>query len=291
MTRLSYAVVTPARNERANLERLAGSMVAQEHVPAAWVIVDDGSDDGTAELAASLTAEHAWIRIEGTGGDDGPVGQGRRRGRALDSFRAGVRRLSGELPDVIIKVDADTSFDPDYMLRLVERFALCPDLGIAGGACYEQEDGRWVRQKVIATHPRGASRAYRRECLDAVMTLESRMGWDGLDEVKARMRGYRSETVLDIGFRHHRATGGRESGRFGHFAAQGSAAWYMGYRPAYLALRVAYRVPKEPAAVGMLWGYARDAAARADRCPEPDVVRHLRDEQRLRAVVARGANP
>jgi biofilm PGA synthesis N-glycosyltransferase PgaC len=290
MAPLSYAIVTPARNEHENLERLAVSVAAQERLPYAWVIVDDGSDDGTAELAARLAAEHPWILVVSGGGDDGALQDGRRRGRALDSFRRGVRALR-ELPDVVAKVDADTSFDPDYFPRLVDRFAQHPDLGIAGGACYELQDGEWVRRKVIPTHPRGASRAYRRECLDAVMTLEARMGWDGLDEVKARMLGYRSEAVLELGFRHHRSTGERDRSALRHNASQGHAAYYMGYRPSYVLLRVLYRTPREPAAVGMLWAYLRDALRRAERCPERDVIRHLRGEQRLAAVLARGANP
>jgi biofilm PGA synthesis N-glycosyltransferase PgaC len=287
---MQYAVVTPARNERENLERLAAALVAQDQTPSAWMIVDDGSDDGTPELGARLAAEHPWIHVVATGGDSSGLRDGRRRGRALESFRDGVRALV-EIPDVVVKVDADTSFAPDYFARLVARFEARPDLGIAGGACYEQEGGEWVRRRVIPTHPRGASRAYRRECLDAVMTLEARMGWDGLDEVKARMRGYQSETVIDLPFYHHRSTGERERSRLRHNEAQGRAAWYMGYRPSYLTLRTLYRIPAEPAAVGMLWGYARSAVERAERCPERDVVRRLRDEQRLVVVLGRGANP
>ena len=59
---LSYALVTPARNERGNLARLAESVRAQQHGPDVWVIVDDGSDDGTRELGAQLAAEEPWIR-------------------------------------------------------------------------------------------------------------------------------------------------------------------------------------------------------------------------------------
>ena len=44
MTSLTYAIVTPARNERDNLRRLADSVCGQTHLPAEWVIVDDGSD-------------------------------------------------------------------------------------------------------------------------------------------------------------------------------------------------------------------------------------------------------
>jgi hypothetical protein len=105
------------------------------------------------------------------------------------------------------------------------------------------------------------------------------------------MRGFRSETVLDLAFYHHRSTGERERSALRHNAAQGGAAWYMGYRPSYLVLRTLYRLKSEPAAVGMVWGYAKGAVTRAERCPERDVVRHLRSEQRLVTVLGRGANP
>jgi glycosyltransferase involved in cell wall biosynthesis len=288
--RTGYALVTPARNERANLERLAGCVVAQSERPVAWVIVDDGSDDGSGELLAGLADRHDWIHVLDTGGPAEAIQDGRRRGRALDAFRHGVSAL-GEPVEVVVKVDADTSFDADYFEALARRFREQPDLGIAGGACYELEGGAWRRQRVASTHPRGASRAYRWACLEEVMTLDSRMGWDGLDEVKVRMQGYRSQTFLDLGFRHHRATGGRERSRLSHNAAQGSAAWYMGYRPSYLLLRTVYRLTREPSAVGMAWGYLSSAARREARCPERAIVRRLRDEQRLRVVLRNGAPP
>ena len=285
-----YALVTPARNELDNLTRLADAVVAQTLPPVAWVIVDDGSDDGSGELLEELATRHGWITAIETGGRRDGLERGRRQGRALDAFREGVSKL-GEPVEVVIKVDADTSFDADYFESLLARFREQPDLGIAGGACYELEDGEWQRRRVAKNHPRGASRAYRWACLELVLTLDSRMGWDGLDEVKARMHGYRSETFLDLGFRHHRATGGREPNRLAHNATQGNAAWYMGYRPSYLLLRTLYRSSSEPAAVGMAWGYIAAALRREARCPERAVVQRLREEQRLRTVLRTGAPP
>ena len=211
-------------------------------------------------------------------------------GRDLQAFRDGIRSLA-EIPEIVVKVDADTSFEPDYFERLLAQFAAEPDLGIAGGACYELEHGRWVRQKGDATHPRGASRAYRRECLDIVMTIDPRMGWDGLDEVKAALRGYRSATLIELGFRHHRLVGQREKGRLHNGAAQGRAAWYMGYRPSYVLLRTLYRMREDRGAAGMVLGYAMAMATRAPRCAEADVRRYVQQRQRLSALARRGAPP
>ena len=60
-TRVDYVVVTPARDEAANLSRLAACLVAQTMTPTAWIVVDHGSHDGTLEIAERLAREHEWI--------------------------------------------------------------------------------------------------------------------------------------------------------------------------------------------------------------------------------------
>ena len=286
MTSLSYAIVTPARNERDNLLRLAESVLAQDHAPVSWIIVDDGSDDGMAAVADDLARRHDWIRVVGTGEDAANLAMGRRRGRDLLAFRRGLSSLPAPV-DIFVKVDADTSFDPDYFGRLLGRFAERPDLGIAGGTCYELIDGEWQRIKVSGSHPRGASRAYRWALLDEVFALEPEMGWDGVDEVMAELRGYRTAGFTDFGFRHHRKVGERE-GRLRAGSALGRQAWYMGYRPSYLLLRALYRARENFASLAMVWGYAWSAATGAPRCPNLTVTRRVREGQRLRVVMRRG---
>jgi biofilm PGA synthesis N-glycosyltransferase PgaC len=279
----SYAIVTPARNERDNLERLAESILAQTTPPAWWIIVDDGSDDGMDEVATRLAAEHPFIRLERTNEGSDKLEEGRRQGRDLLAFRLGVRRLPTPV-DVFVKVDADTSFDAAYFGVLMGKFAGDPQLGIAGGSCWELEDGEWARVKVNASHPRGASRAYRWVLHDDVMALEPTLGWDGVDEVMAELRGLHTQGFTDIGFRHHRRVGERE-GRLRAGSALGRQAWYMGYRPSYLMLRAAYRSRTNVASIAMVYGYAAAAAARDPRCPQPLVVSRVRDQQRLREVL------
>jgi glycosyltransferase involved in cell wall biosynthesis len=283
---LSYAIVTPARNERENLARLARSVIAQTQRPRWWVIVDDGSDDGMEVVAAELAAEHPSIRVLHSGRDRDKVAEGRRQGRDLHAFRAGIRDLPAPV-DVFVKVDADTSFDDDYFERLLAKFDAQPDIGIGGGACSELEGGARARVKVAASHPRGASRAYRWELLDDVMALDATLGWDGVDEVMAELRGYRTQGFTDLGFRHHRRVGERE-GRLRAGSALGRQAWYMGYRPSYLLLRAVYRAWGNFASLAMIWGYAAAWVAGDPRCSHPLVVHRVREGQRLRRVLRRG---
>jgi glycosyltransferase involved in cell wall biosynthesis len=284
-----YALVTPARDERENLERLARSVREQIHRPAHWVIVDDGSQDGTREYALTLAEQDPSIIVVGTETAGGELADGRREGRDLLAFRHGIRSLPAPV-DIVVKVDADLSFDPDYFERLIGEFVADPTLAICSGSCHELQDGRWERRRVIPTAVWGASRAYRWERLDSVMELEPHVGWDGIDEIKAQLAGYRTGTVLDLPFRHHRPEGTREEARVRAHALSGRAAWYMGYRPTYIAMRSLYRARRDRAALGLLWGYMSAAATRAPRCPEPAVIDALRRRQRL-SVALRGAVP
>jgi biofilm PGA synthesis N-glycosyltransferase PgaC len=289
MSQLRYAVVTPARDEEANLPRLASALAAQTHPPAHWIVVDDGSRDATPQLLAELAARHPWIDVvDRRSGDGDGLPAGRREGRDLDGFRAGIRALPAPV-DIVIKIDADVDFDPDYCRELIGRFAADPALGIASGTCTERESGEWRRRTKTELTVWGASRAYRWSCVEDIFELEPRMGWDGLDELRVQLRGMTTRAFTDLPFRHNRPEGGREHSSLHQGAALGRASWYMGYRPSYLALRVLYRARREPTSVGMLWGFAVAAIGRAPRCAQRDVVALLRERQRLRTTLRRGA--
>jgi glycosyltransferase involved in cell wall biosynthesis len=287
---LRYAVVTPARNEEVNIARLGAAMAAQTQLPVVWITVDDGSTDRTLEVLGGFAAEHDWVKpMERPHAvREESLADGRRKARDLDAFLLGAVPLRGEV-DVIVKVDADIDFEPDYFERLIGEFEADPTLGIASGTCWEQEDGVWKRRTKAAGTVWGASRAYRSDCLTDLTALEPCMGWDGLDEVSVQLRGMRTQTFVDLGFRHNRPEGGRELSSLHQGEALGAAAWYMGYRPTYLVLRALYRARQEPAALGMIWGYARNAIRRVPQCPNRQLVREVRSRQRLLPTLLRGA--
>lgn len=276
MNRLRYAVVTPARNEAENLERLGGSLAAQTVLPARWVIVDNGSTDGTADAARRLAEQHPWIDLVESEAANGLV----RGAPIVRAFQRGLAELADDV-DVVIKLDADTSCEPDYHERLLSAFATDPRLGIASGSAWEQEDGTWHQRHMTGDHVWGAARAYRRACLDDVLPLEESMGWDGIDALKAHLAGWHTRTIVDLPFRHHRAEGARDGRRGRAWAAQGRASWFMGYRLWYLAARAAHHARREPAAVALLGGYVGAALRREPRCADASVRAHLRREQSL----------
>lgn len=281
MRELRYALVTPVRDEEANLPRLASSLSEQTVLPERWMIVDNGSTDGTVALASALAARHSWICVSQIPGQASPA----RGGQIVRAFLAGVDALDVD-PDVIVKLDADVSIEPDYFARLLAAFSAEPRLGIAGGTCWELEQGAWRPQRTTRDHVRGAARAYRRECFADVLPLAERMGWDGIDELKAQTRGWTTRSIADLPIRHHRPLGERER-RAAKWLAQGEMAYFMGYRPSYLLARSLYRAIREPTALAMVAGYLRSAMARAPRYRDAAVRKLLRDEQSLRRLPRR----
>ena len=100
----------------------------------------------------------------------------------------------------------------------------------------------------------------------------------------------RTETFVDLPSATTAPRAAASSRSLHHGEALGRASWYMGYRPSYLALRALYRARREPAALAMLWGYAGRGAHGASRAaPTARVVDALRERQRLRVALRRGA--
>jgi biofilm PGA synthesis N-glycosyltransferase PgaC len=290
-TALRYALVTPARNEAENLRRLGACLRRQTRPPALWVVVDDGSTDETRAVVEELAQQETWIRLiesPGVTARAGVLGEGRRQGRDVLAFNGGVAVVQEELgaPDLVLKLDADVSLEDDFFARLLGEFDADPQLGIAGGSCFELEDGEWVRRHVTGSHVRGATRAYRWACFEDVSPLEEQLGWDGIDEIKAVLHGWTTRSIYDLPFFHHRPVGARDGMRRS-WESQGATAHFMGYRPSYLVLRSLFQARHDPRALAMIWGYLRASAASAPQCADESVRAYLRGQQSLRRLPVR----
>jgi poly-beta-1,6-N-acetyl-D-glucosamine synthase len=281
---LTYALVTPFRDESENLPRLAAAVTAQWTLPEQWILVDTGSTDESVRVAEELAFTHDWVSLTRMEGDltirpGAPI---------VRAFKVGTATLRMN-PDVIVKLDADVSFDPGYFSGLLDAFTDDPRLGIASGYCLELENGGWRPKFVTADHVRGATRAYRWECLEEIGPLPEEVGWDGLDELKAAVLGWRTWTVPTLSFRHHRPVGARDGARSARWVAEGRCVYYMGYRPSYVFARSVGRAmrDRDPGAFTMLTSYIRSAVRRDQRYPDERVRKYLRAQQRLRFLPRR----
>ena len=288
---MNYAVITPAHNEAENLRRLVSSLESQTRAPQTWVIVDDRSTDETSGVVAEFARRHpTWITSISSPPDERPewleVESGRRAGRDVLAFRLGIEALP-TLPDVVVKVDADVSVEPDFFEQLLAAFSNDATLGIASGTCVENAGGEWVERYVTGDHVWGATRAYRTACLRAIWPLELRLGWDGIDQLRANALGWTTATLRQLPFRHHRPEGSREGSQTRAWQAQGWAAHYMGYRPSYLIVRALHHARREPSALAMIGAFVSSAVRREPRLDDLLVRRQLRRQQRLRELPQR----
>src|SRR5271154_5339692 len=106
---LKYVLITPARNEAAFIETTIQSVVAQTLLPLRWIIVSDGSTDGTDDIVKKYAAENPWMELVRM-----PERQERHFAGKVHAFNAGYARVKDLGYDVIGNLDGDTSFDGDY---------------------------------------------------------------------------------------------------------------------------------------------------------------------------------
>lgn len=151
---LDLSVVAPAHNERDNVERLVdevGDALRPLGIAFEFILVDDGSTDGTGELAMELCSGRPWLRVLRMLGT--PEGKGNGQSAA---FHAGFRAARGRL---IAVLDADLQNDPadiPAMLELLEREAA--DF-VQGDRSRSRADN-WMRKRTS-----GVGRLFRRVIL------------------------------------------------------------------------------------------------------------------------------
>src|SRR5262245_17047815 len=102
-------VCLPTYNERENLEAMIAALGEVLREGDRVLVIDDGSPDGTGELADGLAARHDWVSVlhrttkEGLG----------------PAYLAGFRRALDDGAELVLEMDCDFSHDPKDVPRLI----------------------------------------------------------------------------------------------------------------------------------------------------------------------------
>jgi len=272
-----YVIITPVRDEEAHLTATIKSVLAQSIPPAEWVIVDDGSSDGTGAIIDEAAHMRPWIRAIHR------ENRGFRQagGGVVQAFNEGYLNVATTDWEFIVKLDGDLSFEPDYFQRCFEYFESEPKLGVAGGSIYHMMEGRLALENCPAFHVRGATKIYRRACWEAIGGFLQAPGWDTLDEVKAQMLGWATRSFPDIQLIHHRYTGSAD-GMWRSWVKNGRANYISGYHPLFMLARCASRLVQKPylvGAAGLVYGYLTGYLKRMPQVNDPELIRYLRHQQ------------
>ncbi|MEU9390173.1 glycosyltransferase [Streptomyces sp. NPDC048324] len=109
-------VVVPARDEAAVLPAALPSLLAQDYPGRAEIfLVDDGSSDGTGDLARELAASHGGLPLTVGSPGDPPAGW---TGK-LWAVRHGIGLARARGPEYLLLTDADIAHEPDSLRELV----------------------------------------------------------------------------------------------------------------------------------------------------------------------------
>lgn len=281
-------IVTPVRNEAAHIDVIVRSVASQEQPPDLWMVVDDGSTDGTLQRLEALASEVPFLRVVSTPADFTVATRDRLAAAAAPrAFNFGLREAGGPSGFTHIgKLDGDTELPPDYFARVLAEFRANPRLGIAGGVRLERDGDGWKDLPIPRAHVPGALKLYSRECFEAIGGMLEILGWDAIDETYARMRGFETESFPALQTWHHRGWGtadGRLRGRmrYGHssYVAQQSPWWVT-----LKAFKVAQLPPRGISGFAYLYGYVRAWAKSAPRVEDPEFRRFVRRELRRRVL-------
>jgi poly-beta-1,6-N-acetyl-D-glucosamine synthase len=277
-----FVIVTPAFNEGTQIEETARSVLAQTVQPLRWVIVDDGSTDGTADVVRSLQARFPWI-----------VYQSRRKepqqayfASNVYAIMAGVTSVRDLAYEFLAVLDADITLPPDYYEQILARFDADPGLGAASGIFDDLVDGRL--QSVLhdrRTTPK-SMQVFRRACFEQIGGyLPLKYGAeDTCSCVMARMKGWKTWSFPELKAIHRRPMG------LGHSRNMRRARFHQGLCEYALATHPLFMIAKQlrrcllerPLLIGgalRLAGYAYGYLRHEPRQMPPDVIKYLRQEQ------------
>lgn len=285
----AYVMITPARNEADYIGRTLDAMVRQAHKPLRWVIVSDGSTDGTDEIVSRYLPANPWIELVRR-----PPGTERTFAAKVYAFNEGLERVR-DLPYAIIgNLDGDVDFGPDYMEFLLGRFAAMPELGVAGTHYTERGFHSFGDSYINEAHVNGQCQLFRRECFEEIGGYVPIRG-GGIDWVAvttARMKGWTTRSFADRTFEHLRTMGTASTGVLGARFHYGKKDYFLGGHPLWQLFRGTFQMTKKPYVAGglaLLAGYAWCWIRREPRAVSSELMGFHRGEQleRMRGLLTR----
>jgi glycosyltransferase involved in cell wall biosynthesis len=279
-------VIVPFLNEERYLGELLRSLGEQTRPPDRLLLVDDGSDDGSPAIAADFAERHDYARVLRRP----PRNVGRDRlagGVALAAFECGLMGVR-EHWDVAAKLDADLSLPPCTLATLERELVAEPALGIVGTYLAERgPDGVPARHRCPEDHVNGATKFYRRECYEQIAPIPSLLGWDTIDEIRARMRGWSTRSVeLPGGDPLHLRPMGTHDGLLRGHRRWGACAYTYGEHPLHILAVAVQRLADRPPLLGSanyVWGWVLAALRRMPRA-EPELRAHVARDTRRRVL-------
>jgi biofilm PGA synthesis N-glycosyltransferase PgaC len=279
-----YVLITPARNEAEFIELTLKSVVAQTVQPLKWIIVSDGSTDGTDEIVSKYATEYRWIELLRM-----PERRERHFAGKVLAFNAGQARVRDLPYEVIGSLDGDISFEPDYFSFLLGKLAEDSGLGLVGTPFREESSHTYDYRFASIEHVSGACQVWRRQCLEEIGGYVPVKGGliDHIAVLTARMKGWKTRTFTDKVCNHHRAMGTAQQSLLVSRFKNGAKDYAIGNHPIWELFRTTYQMTKRPFVVGGLmvgFGYFWSLIRRVERPVSRELMAFQRRQQMRRLI-------
>lgn len=273
--------IVPFLNEESCLAGFLRSIGEQTRLPDRLVLVDDGSTDGSLGVAERFAEGRPWVTVQ----TRPPRPAQRDRLAAANELRAFEWAIAQLEPgwDVVGKLDADLELSEQTLACLERAFEDHPRLGLAGTFLREADStGALVRLEIRPEHVHGATKFYRRACYEQIAPLPDYLGWDMIDEVRARMHGWGTQSfAVPGGDPLHIRPRGSYDGLARGFRRWGMGAWATGEHPLHVILHSILRMRERPRVLGganYLYGWMLAGMRRLPRA-EPELRAQVRRDQ------------
>lgn len=284
--KMSYVLITPARNEKAYIEKTIKSVIRQTILPKKWVIVSDASTDGTDDIVKRYAAEYNWIEFIRM-----PEQNEHNFAGKVNAFNAGYARVRDMQYDIIGNLDADISFEEDYFAFLLVKFVENTQLGVAGTP-FREELNQYDYRFTNIEHVSGACQMFRRECFESIGGYKpiAAGGIDWTAVTTARMKGWNTRTFTDKVCIHNRKIGTAKGNNLVAYFRFGKQDYFLGGHPIWEIFRCIYQMKFKPYMLGGLFLFSGYLGAFISRVKIPisqELVEFRRKEQiqRLKKIL------
>ncbi len=278
-----YVLVTPVKDEVGTIGKTIESVVGQTILPREWVIVSDGSTDGTDELILQAAAQHPWIILIQL-----PPRLTRSFAAVVENTERGIAALQTSDYKYLGLLDADVTFQPDYFEQLICHFDADPLLGLAGGVVIDigTPRDRFPRNRLDVP---GAVQFFRRRCFESLGGLIAlpEGGWDALTCVVARMNGFKTRLCTELVVDHLKPRNISQGGIVRRKWQMGVRDYALGYHPLFELVKCAGRIAQHPFVFGAIawWvGYCIAYLRRQERRIPRSLIEFVRTEQQERLL-------
>jgi glycosyltransferase involved in cell wall biosynthesis len=277
-----FILISPVYNEEVFMDQLIQSVVSQTIRPKKWIIVDDGSTDGTQAIAKKYGQQYDFIMyhyIERRNKESYYYSK-------TKAFQAGYDSIKHLDYSFVACLDADLTLSPTYYEDVLREFKRNPKLGIASGIYVNNIDGRLRKVVRDSSGTPGGLQIFRRECYESFggYTPLRYGGEDALANVMARMHGWQTQSFSEYRTIHHRLIGvrGGTSALRGKLI-QGLAEYHLWTHPVFMLAKSLRRAfierPYIFASAARLLGFIQGYLRREKRNIPDEIKYHVRKEQ------------